>query len=86
MDASKIDCFPVKTLPLSVRICSDHALASQRLHQRIADRLGGGPHDKAGADAEPRVIVDPGDREELLGSVAQEYLTRDIHLPRLQRS
>ncbi len=40
-------------------------VGTQGMRERIADRLGGGSNDEARADAEPRVVIDPGDGREL---------------------
>jgi hypothetical protein len=37
------------------------AVRGHRGGERQADRAGGGPHDDDGDDAEPGVVIDPGD-------------------------
>jgi hypothetical protein len=55
-------------------------VAAQGLDQRITDGLGRRSHHELGADAEPRVIVDPGDHAEL-GAIREEHLAHHVHLP-----
>ena len=52
--------------------------------ERQADRPGGGPHDDGGDDAEPGVVVDPGD-DLALAAVGQEQARGHVHLPQLHR-
>ncbi|HEX5304237.1 MAG TPA: hypothetical protein VFW50_45315 [Streptosporangiaceae bacterium] len=56
----------------------------QRLFERLADRPGGGPHDRLGADHEPGMVIDPG-HDLHFGAVREEHPAHHVHLPQVHR-
>ena len=76
---------PVNCLPLNVaeHFAGDPVLG-HRGHERGAHRAGGGPACHGGDDAEPGVVVDPGD-DLALAAVGQEQAGRHVHLPQFHR-
>jgi hypothetical protein len=61
-----------------------HPVGAHRVHERQAHRPGGRPHDRRGEDAEPGMVIDPGN-DLHLGAVNQECAGGHIELPQLHR-
>src|SRR5512133_816632 len=59
-------------------------VAGERGSEHLGHRLGRGPPDQAGSDAEATVIVDPGDDLEL-SPIVQLDAAHHVHLPQLHR-
>ncbi len=74
---------PVNCLNIGEDLGGDPVLG-HRHGERQADRPGGVPHDDGGDDAEPGVVVDPGD-DLALAAVSQEQARGHVHLPQLHR-
>lgn len=54
------------------------------LGEHGAHRLGRGPGHEPRSDAEPGVVIDPGDRLELCAT-GEHHSAHDVHLPKLHR-
>ena len=59
-----------------------HPVAGQAFEEGLAHGARRGSMDERGDDAEPRVVVDPGDHL-ALGAVLEEHPTHHVHLPQL---
>src|SRR6266702_2858276 len=61
-----------------------HPVDAHRVHERLADWAGGGPHHRLGDHAEPGMVIDPGDDLDL-GATGEERAGSHIQLPQLHR-